>query len=101
MSAGSPTLAGVRENKASFLAEVEADRDDSARLSPPHSVSWVSGLDKCPFLERVVYRTMRGEMVKHYCIARGLRDVLDRDTWGKKCLKGEWCIIRESLQRDE
>jgi len=34
MSAGSPTLAGVRENKASFLAEVEADRDDSARLSP-------------------------------------------------------------------
>jgi hypothetical protein len=48
MSQPSPTLAGVRENKASFLAEVEADRDNSARLSP-HSQRkqelWVANME--------------------------------------------------------
>jgi hypothetical protein len=54
---------------------------------------------ECPFLERIVYKTVKGEMVKHYCKARGLRDVLDRDTWKKICLKGGRCVVRENAEK--
>jgi ketopantoate reductase len=52
----------------------------------------------CPFLTVQTYSTMKGEMKRHYCTARGLKDILPKTTWKNICLKGETCIIRQNLQ---
>jgi hypothetical protein len=49
----------------------------------------------CPFLESKLYKKAKGEMKKYYCIARGLSDVLNRETVRQTCLKSAKCIIRE------
>jgi hypothetical protein len=53
----------------------------------------------CPFLTFETHQTLRGEIKKYYCTARGLKDVLDGRTARKICLKSGKCIIRE--QREE
>ena len=37
-------------------------------------------------------------MVKHYCKARGLMDVLNKDAWKHTCLKDGFCIIRQQTE---
>ena len=52
----------------------------------------------CPFLEEKVYTTTKGRMVKHYCKARGLMDVLNKEAWKNICLKDGFCIIRKQTE---
>jgi hypothetical protein len=52
----------------------------------------------CPFLTVQTYSTMKGEMKRHYCTARGLKDILPKTTWKNICLKGETCVIRQNVQ---
>jgi hypothetical protein len=52
----------------------------------------------CPFLEEKVYTTIKGRMVKHYCKARGLMDVLNKEAWKNICLKDGFCIIRKQTE---
>jgi hypothetical protein len=52
----------------------------------------------CPFLTVQTYSTLKGEMKRHYCTARGLKDILPKTTWKNICLKGETCVIRQNVQ---
>jgi hypothetical protein len=52
----------------------------------------------CPFLEQKTYTTRKGRMAKHYCKARGLMDVLNRETWEHICMKEASCIIRKQVE---
>jgi hypothetical protein len=52
----------------------------------------------CPFLEQKTYTTRKGRMVKHYCKARGLMDVLNKEAWKHTCLKDGFCIIRQHAE---
>ena len=52
----------------------------------------------CPFLTVQTYSTMKGEMKRHYCTARGLKDILPKTTWKNICLKGGICIIRQAQE---